>query len=104
MEGTKYSLQGDLDDVRRQLRNIQTAIEDRLLTLKESIPLTVPLLGKETRLIEEIKALNPIAPTAPPGNSISLPKVVPIPYRLSLLSFPSSVPPQLQLFFLNCLF
>ena len=72
-----YSLQEDLDDVRRQLKDIQAAIVARTLTLKESIPLSAPLLVKETRLIEEIKALNPVVPTAPPGNSIALPQVLP---------------------------
>ena len=83
-----YSLQEDLDDVRQQLKDIQTAIVARTLTLKESIPLSAPLLVKEQSLKDEIKALNPVATTAPPGKSISFPQVLPH----SSIGFPVTFP------------
>ncbi len=86
-----YSLQEDLDDVRRQLRDIQTAIDSGELSLVQSIPLRTALLNRVDTLE---KALNPNPPIAPPGNSISLPQLLPH----SSIAFPffvlrPSVPP-----------
>ena len=88
-----YSLQEDLDDVRRQLKDIQAAIDSGELSLVQSIPLRTALLNRVDTLD---KALNPVATTAPPGNSITFPQLLPhssiaFPFCLLILPVPPSI-------------
>ncbi len=93
-----YSLQRDLDNVRQQLAAIQKTLDnDELSDIKDSALRNekVALLTEKARLEEKLeKALHPIAPTAPQGNSITFPQFLPyssIAFPFSL--FPPPVPP-----------
>ncbi len=93
MTESAESLQEQLTKLRAQLEKVENQLDIDLTPKDEKHDLTarqLALLEKEKRIdakLERIRTAS-AAPTAPPGNSIILPRVLPsFFYRLSSLSF-----------------